>query len=148
MNMIPFGVILISGKEHIDYHNNEFARIFGFDNLKFTVISQWLDIVFSDTGYRRQVGGILFFDIPYTQTGNQRIYTATVFTHQNEEKLVQFTSLRLADEQFLMICEDVTEARKQEAKLQQAQKMEAIGSMAGAVAHDINNILKIGRAHV
>jgi signal transduction histidine kinase/CheY-like chemotaxis protein len=141
MNMIPFGIILISRKEHIDYHNNKFAAIFGFDNLKFTTISQWLDIVFSDVDYRKQVGGILFFDIPYTQTGKQRIYTATVFTHQNEEKLIQFTSLSLADNQFLMICEDVTETRILEAKLQQAQKMEAIGSMAGGVAHDINNIL-------
>ncbi len=141
MNMVPFGIILVSGKEHIDYHNNKFAAIFGFDNLKFNNLSQWLDIVFSDAGYRRQVRGILLHEIPYTQTGKKRIYTATVFTHQNEEKLIQLTSINITDDQFLMICEDVTEARKLDAKLQQAQKMEAIGSMAGGVAHDINNIL-------
>jgi PAS domain S-box-containing protein len=39
------------------------------------------------------------------------------------------------------IMNDVTEKRKLENQLYQAQKMEAIGTLAGGVAHDFNNIL-------
>ncbi len=74
-------------------------------------------------------------------------------TRQGEIRNVHVTaqvSEMLGRSVYHCVWRDITEHRRLEAQLLQAQKMESIGTLAGGVAHDFNNILSaiIGYGHV
>ncbi len=58
------------------------------------------------------------------------------------EFLVSISAAEAGTTQLLFVCRDVTERSEMQGKLQQKQKLESIGLLAGGVAHDFNNLMQ------
>ena len=140
----PFGIFIVNDEMRVEFANPAMAEISGYPREQFvgTFLGGFPGCL--ELGMATQVQGALD-GVPFTlgpapyhcRDGRQVIgrFTGIPIEEESRRKALVFvedlTSLALAEE----------ERHRLHALLQQAQKMESIGTLASGIAHDFNNIL-------
>jgi PAS domain S-box-containing protein len=137
------GIITVDAAQHIVLFNTAAEKIFGYSASE--IIGQALDRLIPER-FRR------------VHRHHVNDFGATHVTKRSMGKLGAISGIRANGEEFpieasisqveangqkfyTVILRDITEKRRLEAQFLRAQRLESIGTLAGGIAHDLNNLL-------
>jgi PAS domain S-box-containing protein len=136
------GVMVLSEEDRVTYVNERLAEILGYskDELNGMEFRSCLDEeskpVLADRRGKRQRG-----------EGVSPRVELNILRKDRRVRNVEMSSTVIKDSQgnanTVAFIKDITEKRRMEERLLQAEKLRAVGEMAGGVAHDFNNALAV-----
>ena len=135
----PVGLGLVINRQ-IDWVNETLYRLVGYE--KDDLLGQNARVLYRNDDEYIRVGQKLYSDI--TRSG-----TALVETQWERKDKTTLDCMLCScpldatdsSKGYIVAVNDISESKRLEAQLQRAQKMEILGTLAGGVAHDLNNIL-------
>ena len=146
LDSTPAGIGIIKGRV-IEWVNDSFCSMLGYDQN--FLIGKDTNIFYADPREYDRVGRDLYPKVEKLGTGlvetklvkkdgrflNCRIRASRLNKHDSSKRMI-------------FVITDISELKMLQTQLHQAQKMEAIGVLAGGVSHDFNNILMGIQGHL
>jgi two-component system, cell cycle sensor histidine kinase and response regulator CckA len=137
----PLGIALTDKDNNYKYLNPEFIKMFGYLADEISTGREWLKKAYPDEVYRNLVIANWKNNLKEYGTGEARKETREVQCKDGSKKTIKFTSVNMESSDQIIFCEDITEQKRLENQLVQAQKVESLGTLAGGIAHNFNNLL-------
>jgi PAS domain S-box-containing protein len=137
----PMGFSLIGEDNQYRYINPKFIDMFGFRLEDIPTGQEWFRKAYPDHEYRRRVISTWINDLEDART-EPRSRTFNVTCKDGSEKVIHFRAVKMETGGHFLIYEDMTDTERLEAQLLESMKMEAIGILAGGIAHEFNNALE------
>ena len=152
----PLAIYSSSGSDQkATYINAAFYKIFGYSMEDVPTVGHLWIKAYPDEKYRQKVIDQWVYNIEEANKNDTdvELLECVCTCKDGSEKIIVWVGKTIGDE-FWAFGYDFTERKqsevekaKLETQLQQAQKMESIGRLAGGVAHDFNNMLTVILGH-